>query len=132
MEINTTLILSYILFIWLVVLHTFEEIACNIMELDLGHIQLTKNRYLVGASLISTVNLGTLALLILGLPAGYYLGLFTSSILGIFQALVHGVGYLKEGKKSRGLGAGFFSSIPLALVGVIVLIQLIQTISSWK
>ena len=55
------LILSYILFIWLVVLHTFEEISCDIMGLELGPIKLTKNRYLLGASAISTINLGTLA-----------------------------------------------------------------------
>ena len=128
---HTTLILSYILFIWLVVLHTFEEISCDIMEVELGHIKLTQNRYLLGASAISTINLGTLALLFLGLPAGYYLGLFTTAIIGMFQALVHGIGYLREGKKSRGMGAGFFSSIPLAIVGLIVFIQLIRAISSF-
>ena len=125
---NLMLVLSYILFIWLVVLHTFEEISCGIMDLEFGHIKLTKNRYLLGASFISTLNLGTLALLTLGLPTGYYLGLLTTAIFGVFQALVHTVGYFREGKKSRGLGAGFFSSIPLALIGVAVFIQLIRAI----
>jgi len=129
MSSNMILILSYILFIWLVVLHTFEEISCDIMGLELGPIKLTKKRYLLGASLISTINLGTLALLTLGLPVGYYLGLFTTAIIGMLQALVHGIGYLREGKKSRGMGAGFFSSIPLAIVGLIVFIQLIRAIS---
>ena len=128
---NTTLILSYVLFIWLVVLHTFEEISCDIMGLELGPIKMTKNRYLLGASAISTINLGTLALLILGLPAGYYLGLFTTAIIGMFQALVHGIGYIRECRKSRGMGAGFFSSIPLAIVGLIVFIQLVREISSF-
>ena len=128
---HTVLILSYILFIWLVILHTFEEISCDIMGLEIGHISLTKNRYLLGASLISTINLGTLALLTLGLPTGYYLGLFTTAILGVFQAIVHSIGYLREGKRSRGLGAGFFSSIPLAIVGLIVFIQLIRAISAF-
>ena len=128
---NMILILSYIVFIWLVVLHTFEEISCDIIGLELGPIKLTKNRYLLGASAISTINLGTLALLILGLPAGYYLGLFTTAIIGMFQALVHGIGYIREGRKSRGMGAGFFSSIPLAIVGLIVFIQLIREISSF-
>ena len=128
---NMILILSYILFVWLVVLHTFEEISCDIMGLELGPIKLTQNRYLLGASLISTVNLGTLTLLVLGLPAGYYLGLFTTAVLGVFQAIVHSIGYLKEGKKSRGMGAGFFSSIPLAIVGLIVFIQLIRAIASF-
>ena len=128
---HTILILSYILFIWLVILHTFEEISCDIMRLELGHIKLTKNRYLLGASAISTINLGTLALLILGLPAGYYLGLFITAVIVMFQALVHGIGYLREGKKARGMGAGFFSCIPLAIVGLIVFIQLIRAISSF-
>ncbi len=132
MEIDTTLVLSYILFIWFVVLHTFEEIACDIMGLELGHIKLTQNRYLLGASVISTINLAVLSLLILGSPIGYYLGIFTTSIFGIFQALVHGIGYIKEGKKPRGIGAGFYSSIPLAFVGVFVLLQLIQAISAFK
>jgi hypothetical protein len=123
------LILSYIAFIWMVILHTFEEISCDIMGLELGPIKVTKNRYLLGASFISTLNFGTLALLTLGLPAGYYLGLFTSSVFGILQALVHTIGYFKEGKKPRKFGAGFYSSIPLALIGIIVLIQLIQAIS---
>ncbi|MCJ7703119.1 MAG: hypothetical protein MUO62_16175 [Anaerolineales bacterium] len=130
MPANIILILSYIAFIWLVVLHTFDEIACGIMEMQVGHIQMTKNRYLLAASAISMVNLGTLALLVLGLPAGYYLGLFTTAILGVFQALVHSIGYLRENKNARGIGAGFYSSIPLAIVGLIVFIQLIQRISS--
>ncbi|MCP4139873.1 MAG: hypothetical protein GY755_06225 [Chloroflexi bacterium] len=103
---HITLILSYILFIWFVVLHTFEEISCDIMALELGHIKMTRNRYLLGASVISTLNLGTLALLTLGLPAGYYLGLFTTAIFGIFQAVVHTVGYFREGKKARNIGSG--------------------------
>jgi hypothetical protein len=123
---NTILILSYITFVWLVILHTSEEISCGIMELQLGHIKMTRNRYLLAASAISTVNLGTLALLVLGLKAGIYLGLFTTAILGVFQALVHGVGYVRENRKPRGLGAGFYSSIPLGIVGLVVFIQLIN------
>jgi hypothetical protein len=69
-----------------------EEISCGVMELQIGHIKMTKNRYLMVAGVISTINLGTLALLVLGLNVGYYIGLFTTAILGIFQALVHGIG----------------------------------------
>jgi len=126
MPANQILILSYIAFIWTVVLHTFEEISCGIMELQLGRIKMTKNRYLLGASAISTVNLGTLALLVLGVPTGYYIGLFTSAIFGVIQAVVHGIGFLRESKNARGMGAGFYSSIPLAIVGLIVLIQIIR------
>ena len=123
-----SLILLYIAFIWLVTLHTFVEISCKIMEARIGHIQMTRNKYLFGASLISTVNLVTLALLINGLAAGIYLGLFTSAVLGVFQAIVHSIGYLRENKTARGLGAGFYSSLPLALVGLGLFIQLVRAV----
>jgi diacylglycerol kinase len=125
---DITLILSYIVFMWLVILHTFEEISCDIMEAQIGHIKLTRNKYLLVASLISTVNLTTLALIILALPVGYYLGLFTSAIIGVFQAIVHTYGYLRGNRSTSGLGAGFYSSIPLAIVGIIVFVQLLKFI----
>jgi hypothetical protein len=130
MPANQILVLSYIVFIWVVILHTLEEIACGIMDLELSHIQLTKNKYLIGAGAITTVNLGTLVLIVLGISAGYYFALFTSAVIGIFQAVVHTIGYLKEGKEAQGLGSGFYTSIPLAIVGLIVLVQIIQVITS--
>ena len=125
---NQILILSYIAFIWMVIIHTFEEISSGIIDTQIGPIKVTRNRYLMGASAISTINLGTLALLVLGVPLGYYIGIFTSAIIGVFQAIVHSIGYIRENRKARGLGAGFFSSIPLAIVGLIVLFQIIQII----
>ncbi|MEN8258698.1 MAG: hypothetical protein ABFS09_12620 [Thermodesulfobacteriota bacterium] len=121
MENNETLILLYILFIWSVVIHTFEEISQGIFEIELGHIKMTRKKYLIAASIITTINLGTLSLLVYGSKIGLYLAILTSSTLGILQALVHSIGYFKEGRKSRNLGAGFYSSIPLALVGGILL-----------
>ena len=106
--------------------HTFEEISCGIMELRIGHIQLTRSKYLFVASIISAINLGTLALLVLGVDIGYYVGLFTSAIIGVFQGIVHSIGYLKENRKATGLGVGFYSAIPLAIVGLIVFVQIIQ------
>ena len=128
MPANLALILTYIIFIWVVILHTLEEIACGIMELELGKIKVTRNKYLFAASGISTLNLVTLALLILGIPSGFYLALFTTAVIGILQAVVHSIGYLREGKKAQGLGAGFYTSIPLAIVGLIVFLQIIQII----
>ena len=98
------------------------------MEAQIGHIKMTKNKYLLGASIISTVNFVTLALLVYDLPTGYYLGLFTSAIFGIFQAVVHSIGYLKENKTTRSLGAGFYSSLPLALISIPLFIQLLKAI----
>ena len=114
------LILSYIAFIWMVILHTLEEISHGIMELELGWIKLTKKKYLRAASGITTLNLLTLALIVLDRPAGYYLGLFTSAVIGVLQAVVHGVGYIKEGRQTKGLGVGFYTSVPLAISGGIV------------
>ena len=77
MENNETVILLYILFSWLVILHTFEEMAQGIFELKVGKIKLTKKKYLLGASLITTLNLGTLAIIVSGNKIGFYLGIFT-------------------------------------------------------
>jgi hypothetical protein len=127
---NQVLVLSYIAFVWMVILHTFEEVSCGIMELQLAHIKMTRNRYLVAASAISTVNLATFAMLVLGLPVGYYVGLLTSATIGVFQAIVHSIGYLRENRKARGLGAGFYSSIPLAIAGLIVFVQIARIIAA--
>jgi di/tricarboxylate transporter len=120
-----TLILIYILFIWLVLLHTFEEIAHGAFDLQIGFIQMTRQKYLKAASLITTINLATFIFLFLQEPIGYYLGLFSSAIIGVFQAIVHGVGFLKD-KNTRGMGVGFYSSIPLAICGIVLLIKILQ------
>jgi len=127
---NIVLVLSYIFFIWMVLLHTFDEIASGVMGEQIGPIKLTKRKYLMGASLISTLNLGTLALLVLELTPGYYLGLFTSAVIGMFQAVAHTIGYLRRGRITHGLGAGFYSSIPLAVAGLIVFIQIIRILTT--
>lgn len=125
---QTIILLAYTIFIWLVVLHTFEEISSGIFDLKLGHIKMEKNRYLLAASGISTLNMTTLVLLILGLPAGAFIGLFTTAIFGVLQGIVHTVGYFREGRKARGPGAGFYSAIPLAFVGALTFYLLVKSI----
>ena len=125
MEHINVIILLYILFIWFVVLHTFEEIAQGIFDIKIGRIKMTMKKYLIGASVITTVNLATLSLIVYGSKIGLYMGIFTSSVLGIFQAVVHTVGYFKEGRKAQSLGAGFYSSIPLSVVAAILLYHII-------
>jgi hypothetical protein len=120
------LLYIYILFIWLVVLHTFEEISQDIFELKVGPIKITKKKYLFVASLISTINLGTLALLVAGNRTGLYLGVLTSSIIGVSQGIVHTIGFIKENRKPKGVGAGFYSSIPLSIIGLVLLYKIIQ------
>ena len=123
-----TITLFYILFIWLVVLHTLEEIAQEIFTTRIGRLQMTKRKYLIGASIITTLNLGTLSLIILGNSYGLYLGIFTSTIIGILQAPIHAFGFYREGYKTQKLGAGFYSSIPLAVVGFFLLINILKVI----
>ncbi len=123
---QTTILLAYAVFIWLVVLHTFEEIASGIFDIQLGHLKPGKNRYLLAASGISTLNTTTLVLLILGLPAGTFIGLFTTAIFGVLQGVVHTVGYFREGRRAQGLGTGFYSAIPLAVVGAVTFYLLIR------
>ena len=128
MDEQTTILVAYAVFIWLVVLHTFEEIASGIFELEIGRHKPGKNRYLLGASGISTLNMLTLVLLILDLPAGAFIGLFTTAAFGVLQGGVHTVGYFREGRKARGLGAGIYSAIPLAIIGAITFYLLLQKI----
>lgn len=121
-----TILVAYAVFIWLVVLHTFEEIASGIFDQQIGPIKLEKRRYLMAASGISTINMATLVLLILGLPSGAYLGLFTTAIFGAFQGIVHTIGFFHEGRKAQRLGAGFYSAIPLAIIGATTFYLLVK------
>jgi hypothetical protein len=75
MDGQATIQITYAIFVWLVVLHTFEEIASGVFDLEIRGHQTGKKRYLLAASGISTLNMVTLVLLILGLPVGYFLGL---------------------------------------------------------
>jgi hypothetical protein len=128
MENYTTITLLYILFIWLVIIHTFEEISQDIFDVTLGRLKLSSKKYLVGASIITTVNLGTLSLLVVGSQWGLYLGIFTSLVIGVLQALVHTIGYFKASRKPENLGAGFYSSLPLAAVGGVLLYHIFQAL----
>jgi hypothetical protein len=128
MEHYEKIVLLYVCFVWLVVIHTFEEISQGIFGLEIGPIKLSMRKYLVGASIITTVNLGTLFLIVYGSTIGLYFGIFTSSIFGILQALVHTIGFLKEGRKPKLLGAGFYSSLPLAVAGAALLYNLLGEI----
>lgn len=125
---HTILVLSYIAFAWLVILHTFEEISAGIMDAQIGRIRMTSRKYLIAAGMISTVNLGTLALIAAGSLPGYYLGFFTTAIFGILQAGIHIYGYFHNRRSARGLGAGIFSSIPLAIVALLVFVQLVNAV----
>jgi hypothetical protein len=128
MDNQQTIILLYILFIWCVVLHTFEEIAQGAFEVKIGPIKASKGKYLLGASAITTVNLSTLALIVVGKKIGLYLGLFTSSVIGVLQALVHTYGFIRQGGKAENYGAGFYSSRPLSIAGLFLLLNIVKVL----
>ncbi len=128
MDEHTIVLVAYTIFIWLVVLHTFEEIASGIFELDISGHRPGKKHYLLVASGISTVNMITLVLLILGLTVGTFVGLFTTAVFGLLQGVVHTVGYFREGCKARGLGAGFYTALPLTTIGAVAFYLLLKTI----
>ena len=89
---------------------------------------MTRRKYLIGAGIITTINLGTLSLILYGSKIGLYLGIVTSSTIGVLQAPIHAFGFFREGKRARRLGAGFFSSIPLAIMGLVLLITILKEI----
>jgi len=129
MDAYTTLVLGYIGFAWLLMLHTLEEIGNGVFGLKVGPLHLEQNRYLLAASALTTLNLVTLALIAAKVPLGLYLSVFTTAIPGVFQGVVHTIGYFKAGRKPRGLGVGFYSAIPLALWGAVVLALIIQRLA---
>lgn len=115
------LILSYLLMMLLQIWHIFEEIGCGAYKV--AH---TLTRYLFAASVLVTINFTAFTLILNGNKAGYYLGLFTSGVLAIGNGIVHMVGFIKTKTVRDSLGAGFFTGIPLAIVGVFVFYQLLQ------
>ena len=125
---DQTSLLSYVVLVLFQTLHIFEEIACDVFDMNVGHVTVERNRYLVMASVLSTITIIPLALLIYDLPLGYYLGLFTSGVIGALQGVVHAVGYVRSGTVRGSLGAGFYTAIPLSITGVIVFVQLIHAL----
>ena len=125
---NQTLLLSYLLLILLQTLHVFEEIAFDIFEIEVGPLHMSRNRYLLAASVLSTLTVLPLALLLYDLPLGYYLGLLTSGVVGTLQGVVHVAGFLKTRTLHRSVGAGLYSAIPLSLVGAAVFVQLLRNL----
>ena len=125
---HQTLILLYILFIWIVILHTLEEIAQGMYTIELGPFKPTRIKYLLAASGITTVNLGTLALIVAGHRYGLYLGLFTTSVIGILQLPAHAIGFMIQGRKPIRFGAGFYSSIPLAIIGLVLFLKILGSL----
>ena len=114
----------FLLLSLLQIYHIFEEIAMEAYKLAGS---LTK--YLLVASVLVTISFVALYLLLRNLPAGYLLATL-GALIGIGNGLVHVVGYLRSRSFRGTAGAGFFTGIPLALVGGIVLYALIGVLVS--
>jgi len=74
------------------------------------------------------INFTTYILIIQDVRTGYFLGLFTSGVLTIGNGLIHIFGWIKTRSFRDSLGAGFFTGIPLGILGVIVLVQLVRAL----
>jgi hypothetical protein len=115
------LITSYLLMMLLQTWHILEEIGCGAYKV--AH---TLTKYLFAASVLVTINYVGFALILNGSKTGYIIGLFTSAVLAVGNGIVHIVGYIKTKTLRDSLGAGFYTGIPLAIVGGFVFYQLIN------
>ena len=116
---STDIAYLFLLLILLQIYHIFEEIALEAYKLA-GSL----SKYLLVASVLVTINVVALYLLLRNLPGGYLLAAL-GALIGIGNGLVHMVGYVRTRSFRGTAGAGFFTGIPLAVVGGIVLYALI-------
>ena len=113
---------AYLLMMFLQVIHIFEEVAMGANKV----VNKPLNTYLGIASLLVLLNFASFGLILADNPIGIYLGLFCSGVLALGNGLVHTIGYLVTRKMKEGIGAGLYSSIPLGIVGVWVLVLLVR------
>ncbi len=108
----------YLLLLVFQFLHILEEIGLEAYQ-KAGSL----DRYLKVASMLVVANAIPLFLMLWGKPAGFVLGLF-GALMGMGNGIVHVVGYLKTQSIHGTVGAGLFTSIPLGIIGAVVLYQL--------
>jgi len=116
--------ISILVLVFIQILHIFEEIAMEAYTLiPKGSL----SKYLLAASGLVTLSMGTLLLILFELVVGYYFGLVVS-VLAIGNFLIHTIGLIKNKKFKGTLAAGFFTGILLGGMGVFTFILLIQVI----
>ena len=100
-------------------LHILEEIGLEAYR-EAGSLK----RYLKVAGILVVISFVPLFLMLLGISGGRVLGL-VGALMAIGNGIVHVVGYLKTRSMRGTVGAGVFTSIPLGVVGLIVLSRLV-------
>jgi hypothetical protein len=115
------ILFPYLLMMLFQIFHIFEEIGMGAYKI--AH---SLKKYLFVAAILVTINYTAFYLILIDVRAGYFMGLFTSGVLAIGNGLIHFFGWLKTRQIRDHIGAGMFTGFPLAIVGIIVLIQIAQ------
>jgi hypothetical protein len=116
---NSQVTVPYSLLLLFQFLHILEEIALEAYR-EAGSLK----RYLKIAGILVVINFVPLFLMLLGISGGRVLGL-VGALMAIGNGIVHVVGYLKTRSMRGTVGAGVYTSIPLGVVGLIVLSRLV-------
>jgi len=106
------------------IFHIFEEIGFGAYNIAGG-----LRKYLIVASVLVALNFVAFGLIHLDIKTGFYLGAFSSLVLAVGNGLIHSIGWIKTRTLRDGIGAGIYTGIPLAIIGVVVFIQILQKLS---
>ena len=115
-------LITLFLFLLLInIIHIFEEIF---MEAYKVSPKATLLKYLIGASIIVTINMLIFLAILHDTTYGLQFGIF-SAVFAILNGIIHTIGFLMTKKVKGTLGAGFFTGIPLGIFGFMVLLRII-------
>ena len=103
------------------IFHILEEVGFGAYKIAGG-----LRKYLIVASVLVTLNFTAFTLIRFDIAWGLYLGAFTSLVLAFGNGVIHSVGWIKTRTNKDSIGAGVFKGIPLAIMGVLVFIQILQ------
>ncbi len=105
-------------------LHIFKEIGMDAYKFaPVG----SRKKYLRIASIIMTIYILSYSFIILDFNFLPWLGI-ACSLIATGNLIVYSIGLIKEEKYIGNLASGVFSSIPLGLFSIIILIILIHTV----
>ena len=105
------------------IFHIFEEVGLGAYKIAGG-----LRKYLIVASVLVTLNFTAFTLIHLDFIWGAYLGAFTSLVLAVGNGVIHSIGWIKTRTVKDSIGAGVFTGIPLAILGILVFIQILPNL----